>query len=365
MVLERRTRIVAKVVSNYLKKHDLRFDKAIFFCVDTEHADRMWQALINENQDLVNQDERYIMRITGDDPIGKKQLKNFQDVSSRCPTLVTTSKLLTTGVDAQMVRFIVLDSNINSMTEFNQIISRDTRVRDGPSKQDQSFTPDVEGNIPDFDSDPVDIPSDNTDENNPTDFTDEPPSERRVKHYVHDVEVTVLKQRVQYIDKDGKLITESLTDYTRRNVRNQYATLDDFLTAWSSANRKQAILDELAAQGVLIEELQEQIGPEFDPFDLLCHVAFDMPPLTRRERANNVKKRNYFAKYGKQAQAVLNALLDKYADTGVTNLENMDVLKIRPISDFGNPAYIVNRIFKGKKVFEQALRKLEEALYAT
>lgn len=298
-MLERRTRIVAKVVSNYLKKHDLRFDKAIFFCVDTEHADRMWQALINENHDLVNQDERYIMRITGDDPIGKKQLKNFQDVSSRCPTLVTTSKLLTTGVDAQMVRFIVLDSNINSMTEFNQIISRDTRVRDGPSKQDQSFTPDVEGNIPDFDSDPVDIPSDNTDENNPTDFTDEPPSERRVKHYVHDVEVTVLKQRVQYIDKDGKLITESLTDYTRRNVRNQYATLDDFLTAWSSANRKQAILDELAAQGVLIEELQEQIGPEFDPFDLLCHVAFDMPPLTRRERANNVKKRNYFAKYGK------------------------------------------------------------------
>lgn len=389
LVLEQRTRIVAKVVSNYLKKHELRFDKAIFFCVDTEHADRMRQALINENQDLVNQDERYIMRITGDDLIGKKQLENFRDVSSRYPTLVTTSKLLTTGVDAQMVKFIILDSNINSMTEFKQIIGRGTRVRedlgkmfftifdfrnatrlfadpdfDGPCEQDEAFTPDADGNIPDFNNDSADAPPDDADENKPPDFTDEPPSRRRMKYYVRDVEVTVLKQRVQYIDKDGKLITESLTDYTRRNVRNQYATLDDFLAAWSSASRKQAILDELAAQGVLIEELQEQIGQEFDPFDLLCHVVFDRPPLTRKERVNNVKKRNYFAKYGKQAQAVLNALLDKYADTGVANLENMDVLKIRPISDFGNPAYIVNRIFKGKKAFEQALQELEEALYA-
>lgn len=389
LVLEQRTRVVAKVVSSYLKKHGLRFDKAIFFCVDTEHADRMRQALINENQDLVNQDERYIMRITGDDAIGKKQLENFRDVSSRYPTLVTTSKLLTTGVDAQMVKFIVLDSNINSMTEFKQIIGRGTRVRedlgkmfftifdfrnatrlfadpdfDGPSEQDEAFTPDADGNIADFDNDPADVPQDDADDNNPPDVTDEPPSGRRMKYYVHDVEVTVLKQRVQYIGKDGKLITESLTDYTRRNVLSQYATLDDFLTAWSSASRKQAILDELAAQGVLIEELQEQIGQEFDPFDLLCHVVFDRPPLTRRERANKVKKRNYFAKYGEQAQTVLTALLDKYADTGVANLENMDVLKIRPISDFGNPAYIVNRIFKGKKDFEQALRELEEALYA-
>lgn len=388
LVLEQRTRMVAKVVSNYLKKHNVRFDKTIFFCVDTEHADRMRQALINENQDLVNQDERYVMRITGDDPVGKKQLENFRDVSSHYPTLVTTSKLLTTGVDAQMVKFIVLDSNINSMTEFKQIIGRGTRVRedlgkmfftifdfrnatrlfadpdfDGPSEQDDSFTPDDNGNIPDSDDAP-NILTENGIENDSSNSADEPQSGRRVKYYVHNVEVTILKQRVQYIDKDGKLITESLTDYTRRNVRNQYATLDEFLDAWSSANRKQAILDELAEQGVLIEELQEQIGQEFDPFDLLCHVAFDMPPLTRRERANNVKKRNYFTKYSEQAQAVLNALLDKYADTGVANLENMDVLKIRPISDFGNPAYIVNRIFKGKKFFEQALQELEEALYA-
>jgi len=175
--------------------------------------------------------------------------------------------------------------------------------------------------------------------------------------------VTVLKQRVQYIGKDGKLITESLTDYTRRNVRNQYATLDDFLAAWNHADRKQAILDELAVQGVLIEELQEQIGQEFDPFDLLCHIAFDQPPLTRRERANNVKKRNYFAKYGEQTAAVLDALLEKYADSGVVDLESMDILKVNPIRDFGSPVHIVNRIFKGKANYEQALRELTHELY--
>jgi len=389
LVLEQRTKIVARVVSNYLKKHNIRYDKAIFFCVDTEHADRMRQALVNENKDLVLEDERYVMRITGDDDIGKKQLDNFRDVSSRCPVLVTTSKLLTTGVDAQMVKIIALDSNINSMTEFKQIIGRGTRVRedlgkmfftifdfrdvtrhfadpdfDGPVEQDESFTPGPDGEIPtmpdDLEEDPEggegddwpDVPGD-----------DDPPQGKRTKYYVHDVEVTVLKQRVQYIDKDGKLITESMTDYTRRNVRNQYATLDDFLAAWNHADRKQAILDELAVQGVLIEELQEQIGLEFDPFDLLCHIAFDQPPLTRRERANNVKKRNYFAKYGEQTAAVLDALLEKYADSGVVDLESMDILKVNPIRDFGSPVHIVNSIFKGKANYEQALRELTHELY--
>ena len=352
----------------------------------------MRQALVNENQDMVNQDERYVMRITGDDEIGKKHLDGFRDVGSKYPVLVTTSKLLTTGVDTKMVKFIVLDSNINSMTEFKQIIGRGTRVMedlgkmfftifdfrndtrhfadpdfDGPCEQDDAFTPDENGDIPDAPDDPVDNSEDDLDEQKGVDSKepwDETPPGRRVKYYVQNVEVTVLKQRVQYIGKNGKLITESLTDYTRRNVRDQYATLDDFLSAWSVADRKQVILDELEKQGVLIEELQEQIGQEFDPFDLLCHVAFDMPPLTRRERANNVRKRNYFAKYGEQAQAVLNALLDKYADAGVSDLENMDVLKVEPISSFGNPVYIVNRIFKGKKDFEQAVRELEAALYA-
>jgi len=387
LVLEQRTKMVAKVVSNYLKKHGTRYDKTIFFCVDTEHADRMRQALVNENLDLVNEDERYVMRITGDDPIGKKQLDNFRDVTSRYPVLVTTSKLLTTGVDVQMVKNIVLDANINSMTEFKQIIGRGTRVRedlgkmfftifdfrdvtrlfadpefDGPAEQDDSFTPGENGEVPDT--------LGNSGDENPGGTVYDPPNEeepiireRRQKYYVHDVEVTVLKQRVQYIDKDGKLITESLTDYTRRNVRNQFATLDDFLNTWNAYDRKQAILDELAGQGVLIEELQEQIGREFDPFDLICHIAFDQKPLTRRERANNVRKRNYFAKYGEQAQAVLNALLDKYADSGVEDLETLDVLKVNPLRNFGTPQFIVNRIFNGKQHFEQALRELRNELY--
>ncbi|WP_028988081.1 EcoAI/FtnUII family type I restriction enzme subunit R [Thermicanus aegyptius] len=384
LVLEQRTKVVAKVVSNYLKAHNARMDKSIFFCVDTEHADRMRQALINENSDLVKEDERYVMRITGDDDIGKKQLDNFRDVSSRYPVLVTTSKLLTTGVDIQTVKYIVLDTNINSMTEFKQIIGRGTRIRedlgkvfftifdfrdatrlfadpdfDGPCEQDDEYMPDENGNIHDSDSDSEFVKED------PKDYTidNDLESGKRKKYYVGDVEVSVLKQRVQYIDKNGKLITESLTDYTKRNVLSKYATLHDFLRVWNSAERKQAILDELAEQGVLIEELQEQIGREFDPFDLLCHIVFDQPPLTRRERANNVKKRNYFAKYGEKAAAVLDALLDKYSDSGISNIESLDVLKVNPIREFGTPQFIVNKIFGGKEKFKQAIRELEQELY--
>jgi type I restriction enzyme R subunit len=384
LVLEQRTKVVAKVVSNYLKAHNARMDKSIFFCVDTEHADRMRQALINENSDLVKEDDRYVMRITGDDDIGKKQLDNFRDVSSRYPVLVTTSKLLTTGVDIQTVKYIVLDTNINSMTEFKQIIGRGTRIRedlgkvfftifdfrdatrlfadpdfDGPCEQDDGYMPDENGNIHDSDSDSEFVRED------PKDYTIDNDSEsgKRKKYYVGDVEVSVLKQRVQYIDKNGKLITESLTDYTKRNVLSKYATLHDFLHVWNSAERKQAILDELAEQGVLIEELQDQIGHEFDPFDLLCHIAFDQPPLTRRERANKVKKRNYFAKYGEKAAAVLDALLDKYADSGISNIESLDVLKVNPIREFGTPQFIVNKIFGGKEKFKQAIRELEQELY--
>ena len=388
LVLEQRTTMVAKVVSNYLKKHNLRFDKTIFFCVDTEHADRMRQALVNENADFVMEDERYVMRITGDDDIGKKQLDNFRDVSSRYPVLVTTSKLLTTGVDVQMVKGIVLDSNINSTPEFKQIIGRGTRVRedlgkmfftifdfrnvtklfadpdfDGPVEQDDEFTPGEEGEIPPLFDDLWEEFGEDRDSQKDMDFPDDETSVRRAKYYVHDVPVTVLKQRIQYIDKNGKLITESLTDYTRRNMLNQYATLDDFLAAWRSAERKQVILDELENQGIFIEELQEQVGQEFDPFDLLCHIAFDQPPLTRRERANRVKKRNYFAKYGEQAAAVLDALLEKYADSGIADLEGDDILKVSPINQFGNPVHIVRTLFKGKENFHRALQELKRELY--
>ena len=390
LVLEKRTQTVARVVSNYLRKHNARFDKTIFFCVDTEHADRMRQALVNENSDLVRKDERYVMRITGDDEIGKKQLDNFRDISSDYPVLVTTSKLLTTGVDVQMVKFIVLDSVINSMTEFKQIIGRGTRVRedlgkmfftifdfrdatrlfadpdfDGPVEQDDEFTLGQNGEMPSGLDDPPDTTPDNEPPYTDTDDDwEDPPKIRRMKYYVHNVEVTVLKELVRYIDNNGKLITESLTDYTRRNVLNQYATLEDFLMAWNSAERKQAILDGLAVQGVLFEELQEQIGQEFDLFDLLCHVAFDQPPLTRRERANNVKKRNYFGRYSEQAKVVLEALLDKYADYGVSDLESIEILNVSPFHNFGSPIYIVNKLFNGKANYEKALHELKAELYA-
>lgn len=396
LVLEKRTKMVAKVVSNYLKKHSIRFDKAIFFCVDTEHADRMRTALINENKDLVEDDERYIMRITGDDEIGKKQLDNFRDVGSKYPVLVTTSKLLTTGVDAQMVKFIVLDANINSMTEFKQIIGRGTRVRedlnklyftifdfrnatrlfadeafDGPVEQDGDYTATADGELPPMPDDPPRDGGEGGAEETPPNHPDtgtpsgEPvKQERRGKYYINNVEISVTKQWVQYINKDGKLITESITDFTRRNMRGKYATLNDFFAAWDNAARKQAILEELETQGILIEELQEQIGQEFDPFDLLCHVAFDQPPLTRRERANQVKKRNYFTKYGEQAAAVLDALLEKYADAGLSSLENLDILKVSPLRDFGTPMQIVGKIFGGRDKFEKALQELAHELYA-
>lgn len=390
LVIEQRTRLVAKVVSDYLKKHGIRYDKSIFFCVDTEHADRMRQALINENMDIVKDAENYVMRITGDDEIGKKQLDYFRDVTSCYPVLVTTSKLLTTGIDVQMVKFIVLDTNIKSITEFKQIIGRGTRLKeelgkffftifdfrnasrnfadpnfDGPCEQDEEFRTDAKGNVKETMLDETDKEKE---ENSGKDVKgsekEEDIQKRYTKYYVNDVEVSVLKQRVQYLDNDGKLITESLTDYTRQNVRNQYATLQDFLEAWKSAERKQAILEELEKQGILLKELQESVGKEYDPFDLLCHVAYDQPPLTRRERANNVKKRNYFAKYGEQVQKVLEALLEKYADSGISNLESINVLRVNPINKIGNPLYILNNIFKGKKHFEEVIRDLEKELYA-
>lgn len=379
LVLEQRTKMVAKVVSGYLKQRNLRMDKSIFFCVDIEHADRMRQALVNENADLVRDDERYVMRITGDDPIGKKSLGSFCDKVEPYPVLVTTSKLLSTGVNTQMVKFVVLDSNIRSLTEFKQIIGRGTRVVeehgkmfftifdfrgvtrafadpdfDGESERCEEFTPGANG--------AVTIPPDELPPGLPP--GEEPPSGKQTKYYLQDLAVTVLKQRIQYIDNKGKLITESLVDFTRKNMRHRYATLNDFLSEWNAHERKQIIFDELEKEGVLVEELQEQIGQEFDPFDLLCHVAFDMPPLTRQERANRVKKKNYFAKYGEQAAAILEALLDKYADAGILQLESQDILKISPIRDFGPPLHIVKNIFKGRKNFERAVRELGQELYA-
>lgn len=372
LVLERRTKLVAKTVSDYLKKHNCRMDKTIFFCVDQEHADRMRQALINENPDMCAVDDRYVMRITANDESGIKQLDNFRNVESQYPVLVTTSKLLSTGVDVQTIKYIVLDSNIRSMTEFKQIIGRGTRVRedlgklyftifdfrdvtrlfhdedfDGPIEQQDDFEPHKPGPGPET---PPVVPK--------------PEHEKRKKYVLGDTAVAVSQKHVQYLDKNGNLITESLIDYTKRNVRTRYASMDDFLTAWNEADRKQAIVEELEKRGVFFDDLCDEVGKDLDPFDMILHIVFDQPPLTRKERADKVRKRNYFTKYGEQAAAVLEALLTKYAESGLADLENVDVLKVDPIRSFGTQVYIVNKIFGGIEKFRQAIKDLEAVIYA-
>ena len=398
LVLEKRTQLVAAKISEFLRQTN-RFDKTIVFCENIDHAERMRQALVNENSDLVAQNSKYVMRITGDNEEGKAELDNFIFPESKYPVIATTSKLMTTGVDAQTCKLIVLDQRIQSMTEFKQIIGRGTRINEDYGKyyftiMDFKKATELFAD-PDFDGDPVQVyeprgdespvPPD-IDENLPGDGgTSYPlPGEEHdhpvvaepgpdemgsgVRRYVVDnVEVKVAAERVQYFDADGRLITESLKDYTRKALAKEFDSLDDFLRRWSSAEKKQAIIEELAEQGVFFDALADEIGrksgKEFDPFDLICHVAWDRPPLTRRERAEQVRKRDYFSKYGQQARRVLDALLDKYADEGVTHIEEPRILTIAPFTDFGTPMEII-QAFGGPNQYRQALHELEEALYA-
>ena len=391
LILEKRTELVAKRVSDFLKRNNSRFAKTIFFCVDIDHAVRMAQALRNENGDLVKQNPKYVVQMTSGSE-GVKELENFMTADEPYPVLVTTSKLLTTGVDADTVKFIVLDSNINSMTEFKQIIGRGTRINEEHDKL--YFTIIDFRNVTklfadkDFDGDPVkvketdgDIPTEETEEPStedipqeevskeecqevPPDVTFDPDDDtpKRVKYYVNDVPVSIINERVQYLDADGKLITESLVDYTRKNIRKEYATLDEFLQRWNSEQKKTVIVEELEQKGIFFEELREEISKDLDPFDLICHIAFDMPPLTRKERANNVKKRGYFGKYNEVAKQVLEALLDKYADEGLANLESMEVLKVPDVARFGTPVEIL-KCFGNKRKFMEAIAELEDQLY--
>lgn len=378
LVLEERTRLVARKVSEFLKATD-RFAKTIIFCEDIDHAERMRQALVNENGDLCAQNSRYVMKITGDDKEGKAELDNFIMPDSRYPVVVTTSRLLTTGVDAQTCKLIVLDRNINSMTEFKQIIGRGTRINEEYGKLFFTIM-DFRGvtrlfRDPDFDGEPVQVyepgpgeppvpPDEPTgeDEEGGT-VVDQPPGGGgRQKFYVPNDAASVASERVQYYGPDGQLITESLKDYTRQTVRASFTSLDEFRHRWSDAEQKQVIIAELSEQGVLFEALAEEVGKEFDPFDLVCHIAFDRPPLTRRERANHVRKRDYFGKYGEQARAVLEALLEKYADEGVEHIEGLEALKVRPLDRFGSPLEIV-RAFGGKQQYIEAVRELEAELY--
>lgn len=399
LVLEKRTEIVAKYVSDYLKKNNKRMAKTIFFCTDIDHADRMKRALINENSDLYSQNSKYVMKITGDDEEGKDELENFITPSEKYPTLVTTSKLLTTGVDCKTCEFIVIDSEINSMIEFKQILGRGTRIREDYGKMyftlidfrdvsrlfaDKDFdgdpvrikevstdeVPDEEDEI--IDDTPLDEENEGTtydepgdDNSNGSAFINDPfeGGEGRKKYYVNDVEVRVINDRVQYYGADGKLITESLMDYTKKNLKKEFATLDEFLRKWTETEKKEELRKHFEEEGIFLEDLLEEVGKDMDVFDLVCHVAFDMPVLTRKERANNVKKRNYFGKYNEKARIVLEKLLDKYSNEGIENIEDIKVLKLPDFKEVGTQLEIVKKVFGGKKEYEKAVKELVKELY--
>ena len=390
LVIEQRTLVIAKKITEYLKKTD-RFSKTIVFCIDIEHAERMRQALINENKDLYKENNKYIMRITGDNAEGKAQLDNFIDEDSKYPVIAVTSKLMTTGVDAKMCKLIVLDNNINSMTEFKQIIGRGTRLLEEYGKTyftiidfrnasrlfaDPAFdgNPEVVIDIPE-NGDMVDPPVAPDDPDNPdnSDIPVEPPKpiipdypdseDKPKKYYIKDVEVKVISERVQYIDKDGKLITENLIDYTRKNILGQYARLDIFLKKWNEAKKKQAIIEELMQEGVLLDAIREETGQrDMDDFDLILHLAYDKKPLTRAERVNNVKKRHYLYKYSELAQKVLGILMDKYASDGLKEIEETKILQLSEFQQLGSPMKLVKE-FGGKQGYEQAVKELEDELF--
>jgi type I restriction enzyme, R subunit len=396
LVIDDRTKLVAQKVSEFLKDSGDRFQKAIVFCHDRDHAARMRQALVNENGDLVAQNHRYVMRVTGDDREGMNQLGNFIDPEAKYPVIVTTSRLLSTGVDVQTCRLIVLDRKVESMTEFKQILGRGTRVHEDTDKYFFTLIDFRNATThfadPEFDGEPVQIyePDDNDSLVLPDDVTSvvdeegeplpsepgedevvvvdpdvsiEDTPEKRRKIYVDNVPVTVLAERVEYLDDHGKLVTETLRDFTKKGITRQFASLDEFLNRWNETDRKQAIIEELEAEGVMLDVLADEVGKDLDAFDLICHVAFERPPLTRRERAHNVRKRDVFTKYGDKARAVLEALLQKYQDEGVIELDDPRILQVPPIDSLGTPVQLVKE-FGSRQAFEDAVHEMQTALYS-
>ncbi|EHG1304804.1 DEAD/DEAH box helicase family protein [Vibrio parahaemolyticus] len=412
MVIDERTTLVAQTITNYLKRTD-PMAKTIVFCNDIDHAERMRRALVNLNPEQVQKNDKYVMKITGDDEIGKAQLDNFINPKKKYPVIATTSELMTTGVDAKTCKLVVLDQSIQSMTKFKQIIGRGTRIDDRYGKlwftildfkkatelfADERFdgtpervkvtTPEdfedeeaLDDIVTGIDDDGLDNPfsdedidpgsvqepeqtySNNSSDGGSTGGDDWNDENKVRKFHVNGVSVKALAERVQYYDSDGKLVTESFKDYTRKTMAKQFASLDEFTKRWNDADRKEAIIEELAREGILWEALEDEVGKDLDPFDMICHVVYDQPPLTRKERAENVKKRNYFTKYGETAQQVLNNLLNKYADEGVQEIENIHVLKVKPFDELGRPLEIIKKGFGGKNQYLEAVHDLETAIY--
>lgn len=374
LVLNQRTKLVAERVMKLLNATD-PYQKTIIFCEDIDHAERMRKAIVNAAGPLAIENSKYVMRITGDSKEGKDELDNFIDPESTYPVIATTSELLTTGVDAKTCKLIVLDKTINSMTTFKQIVGRGTRIEESQNKYFftiMDFKRATElFKDPDFDGEPVVIyePKEN-DDPVPPDPEAQDDDSLEVKEpagvykvQVSGVDVRILSERVEYLGEDGKMVTESYRDYSRKNIRKEFTSLDDFINKWSSTKKKAAIIEALEEYGIELDNLANIVGKDYGDFDLICHIAFDQPPLTRKERVNNVKKRNYFTQYGEQARAVLEALLDKYADEGITTIENNNVLKLNPFNTMGTPVEIINDVFGGKANYEQALQQLENALF--
>ncbi|MGK0466391.1 MAG: type I restriction enzyme R subunit [Clostridium sp.] len=387
LVIDERTKEIAKRITEFLKLND-RYMKTIVFCVDIEHANRMRMALIKENIDIVKDSPTYIMKITGDDDEGKGQLDNFIAVNSKFPTIAVTSELLSTGVDAKMCKLIVIDKQLNSAIMFKQILGRGTRIREEDGKTYFTFMDFRNASRlfadPEFDGEPVKIievggtepiPGDDEEDEDEgednggsqgeggTGEDDGGGSEPHQKFYVKGVKVKILNERVQYIDINGKLITESVKDYSKRHILEQYDTLDSFIKRWSSEDKKQAIIDELRDEGVLLDALREEAEQDIDDFDLILHVAYDKKPLSRAERANNVKKRGYLHEYSDVAQQVLSGLLEKYKDAEVLDFSDTKVLELKPFTEIGTPVKLVKE-FGSKKNYIKAVKELEQMLYA-
>ena len=374
IVIEDRIREVAHEITTYLKQTG-RMNKTIIFCANEDHAERMRVALVNENADMCRKNPDYVVRITGSDDYGKSKLDYFISVSSEYPVIATTSKLLSTGVDCKMVKLIVLDQNINSMTEFKQIIGRGTRIREKEGKT-HFYIMDFR-NITRLFADPewdgpievnegyghTDAKPYDSGEDVPLHTASEDPASKPIVDR-NGCRVEIISKVVSVYDSDGKLLrTESIIDYTKKSVNDTYANLDDFILHWNSAERKSAINDLLRESGIDIQALKEDQGmADVDDFDFICHIAYGKKPLTRRERAENVKKRDIFSKYGPEAQKVLNALLDKYTTEGISQIENRKVLTLDPFRQMGSPSSIA-KLFGGNQQYSEAVKELEALIY--
>ena len=377
IIIEDRIREVAHEITQYLKSTD-RLAKTIVFCADEEHADRMRVALVNENSDMCRINPDYVVRITGSDPYGQSKLDYFISVASKYPVIATTSKLLSTGVDCKMVKLIVLDQRINSMTEFKQIVGRGTRIREKEGKT--HFTIMDFRNItrlfadPEWDG-PIEV-NQNYNKKKSNYIIDDEEEHNKVKEPTEKYSkpivdkdgctVKIINKVVSVYDTNGKLLrTESITDYTRKNINDTYANLDDFIRKWNEAEKKAEITDLLRESGIDLQALKHDKGmDDVDDFDFICHIAYGKKPLTRRERAENVKKHDIFNKYGEEARKVLEALLDKYANDGITQLENRTVLQLDPFRKMGSPSNIA-KFFGGNQQYFSAVKELESLIYSS